>query len=95
MIIMSFLTAAVIFGLWLPTPSNALLIVFAAVFGFVSGAGIGLTPALVAQISDIKEIGVRTGLTMGLASIAALTGGPIGGMFKSRSDFGMMRTNMA
>lgn len=81
MIIMSFLTVAVILGLWLPADSSALLIVFSALFGFTSGAGIGLTPALVAQISDVKEIGVRTGLMMGFSSIAALTGGPIGGMY--------------
>lgn len=38
-----------------------------------------MSPALVAQISDIREIGLRSGAMYAFMSIAALTGSPIGG----------------
>lgn len=73
------LTTILIFGMWIPAKTNATFIVFAPLFGFASGAAIGLTPALIAQISQIKDIGTRTGTAFGLSSIAALIGTPIGG----------------
>jgi MFS family permease len=79
MIVMSAFTAVLILALWLPASGNAPLIIFAALFGIASGAGIGLTPALCAQVSPIKDIGVRTGTIFAISSIAALTGSPIGG----------------
>ena len=79
MIIMSSFTTILILALWLPATGNVPIILFAALFGIGSGAGIGLTPALCAQISPIKDIGVRTGTLLAIASIAALTGSPIGG----------------
>ena len=79
MIIMGTFTTVVILGLWLPATGNAPIILFAALYGIGSGAGIGLTPALCAGISPIKDIGVRTGTTFAIASIAALTGSPLGG----------------
>lgn len=79
MIIMSSFTTILILALWLPATGNVPIILFAALFGIGSGAGIGLTPALCAQISPIKDIGVRTGTVFAIASIAALTGSPIGG----------------
>lgn len=79
MIVMSGFTAILILALWLPTTGNVPNIIFAALFGIGSGAGIGLAPALCAQISPIKDIGVRTGTVYAIASFAALTGSPIGG----------------
>jgi MFS family permease len=79
MIIMSSFTTILILALWLPATGNVPIILFAVLFGIGSGAGIGLTPALCAQISPIKDIGVRTGTVFAIASIAALTGSPIGG----------------
>lgn len=38
-----------------------------------------LAPALVAQISDVRQIGLRTGTLFATISIAALVGNPIGG----------------
>lgn len=73
------LTTILILGMWIPAASNAVFIVYAPLFGFASGAAIGLTPALVAQISPIRELGTRNGAAFGIASIAALTGTPIGG----------------
>jgi len=79
MIVSCTLTGVLILALWIPATSNAGSLVFAPVFGFTSGAAIGLTPALVAQISPIREIGTRNGLAFGLGSFAALIGSPIGG----------------
>lgn len=79
MIVMSAFTAILILALWLPATGNAALIVFAVFIGIASGAGIGLTPALCAQVSPIQEIGIRSGTVFTIASFAALTGSPIGG----------------
>jgi MFS family permease len=79
MIVMSTFTTVLILALWLPATGNTPLIIFAALFGIGSGAGIGLTPALCAQVSPVKDIGVRTGTVFAISSIAALTGSPIGG----------------
>lgn len=89
MIIMSIFTTVLILALWLPASGNVPLIIFAALFGIGSGAGIGLTPVLCAGISPIKDIGVRTGTIFAVASIAALTGSPLGGRIitDSKGDF--------
>lgn len=73
------LTTILTLAMWIPADTNAVFLAFAPLFGFASGAAIGLTPVLVAQISEIKDIGTRTGTAFGLASFAALTGTPIGG----------------
>ncbi|KIX05494.1 uncharacterized protein Z518_06366 [Rhinocladiella mackenziei CBS 650.93] len=78
------LTTILILAVWIPATSNAGQLVFAPLFGFTSGAAIGLTPALIAQISPIKEIGIRTGTVFGAGSIGALTGSPIGGALITR-----------
>ncbi|KAH9210136.1 major facilitator superfamily transporter [Leptodontidium sp. 2 PMI_412] len=64
MIVMGALTSILILGLWLPSSGNAPIIVFAALFGVSSGAGISLTPALCAKLSLIRDIGVRTGTVL-------------------------------
>ncbi|KAL1971168.1 hypothetical protein VTN77DRAFT_120 [Rasamsonia byssochlamydoides] len=80
MIVMTGFTAILILALWLPATSNAANIIFAALFGIGSGAGIGLTPALCAKISpSLSEIGIRTGTAYSISAFAALTGSPIGG----------------
>ncbi|KAG8527857.1 uncharacterized protein KY384_006773 [Bacidia gigantensis] len=79
MIVMSSFTTILILALWLPATSNVPIILFAALFGIGSGAGVGLTPALCAQVSPIQEIGVRTGTAFTISAFAALTGSPIGG----------------
>ena len=86
MVIMASFTTIVILGLWLPATGNAPIILFAALFGIGSGAGIGLTPALCAGISPIKDIGVRTGTVFAISSIAALTGSPLGGRIIADSE---------
>lgn len=73
------LTTILILAMWIPANTNAIFLAYAPLFGFSSGAAIGLTPALIAQISQIKDIGTRNGAAFGIASLAALTGTPIGG----------------
>jgi hypothetical protein len=79
--VMSFFSAILVLALWLPAKANAPLIVFAALYGFSSGAFVSLLPALVAQISDMREIGSRTGLLFAVLSVPALVSNPIGGAF--------------
>ena len=71
-------------AMWLPSRSNAPIIVFTALFGFGSGAFVSLAPSLIAQISDIRQIGVRTGSFFTVISIAALISQPIGGAILTR-----------
>ncbi len=61
MIVTSFLSTILVLALWLPARGNVPYILFAAFYGFSSGAFVSLAPALIAQISDIRQIGVRTG----------------------------------
>lgn len=86
MILTTCFSAVIVLALWLPSHGNTPIIVFAALYGFSSGAFVSLAPSLVAQISDIREIGVRNGTLFAIVSIAALTGNPIGGALVSREN---------
>ncbi|KAJ5777674.1 MFS transporter asaE [Penicillium odoratum] len=79
MIVFSYLSGILVLALWLPSRSNAPAIVFSALYGFGSGAFVSLAPALIAQISDLREVGIRNGTCFSIISFAALTGTPIGG----------------
>ena len=83
MIATSYLSAILVLALWIPARGNTPIILFAAFYGFSSGAFVSLAPALVAQISDVRQIGIRTGTMFCVISIAALTGSPIGGALNS------------
>ena len=76
---MTYLSAILVLALWMPSRGNVPIILFAAFYGFSSGAFVSLCPALVAQISDVRQIGLRTGIVFAVISFAALTGNPIGG----------------
>ncbi|KAJ4303137.1 hypothetical protein N0V90_002029 [Kalmusia sp. IMI 367209] len=84
MIATTLLTVITVLALWIPGHGNAAIIVFAALFGFFSGAFVSLGPAVVAQISEIKQIGVRNGTVYAFVSLAALTGNPIAGALITR-----------
>lgn len=79
MIVITFISALFCLAVWIPVKDTAGIIVFAIIFGFSSGGFIGLAPTLIAQISDIREIGTRVGTAFALQSLGALTGSPIGG----------------
>lgn len=84
MIVITALTAIFCLGLWIPGKTNAAIVVFVVIFGFTSGGFISLGPTLIAQISDIREIGIRTGTAFAIQSFGALTGSPIAGAIVSR-----------
>jgi len=79
MVLTTYLSSILVLALWLPSRSNAPAIVFSALYGFGSGAFVSLAPALVAQISDVRQVGVRNGTFFAVIAVAALTGNPIGG----------------
>ncbi|KUI56393.1 Riboflavin transporter MCH5 [Cytospora mali] len=79
------LSAVITLAVWIPaSDSTAAIIVFAILFGFASGGYISLTPTLIAQISDIRQIGVRNGTAFAVQSFGALTGSPIAGAIVAR-----------
>jgi MFS family permease len=92
MIAMCSLSAVVILVLWLPgtflSPGSAsIYIIFSILYGFASGAFVGMVPALLGQISpDVTKIGVRQGVLFTCISIASLTGSPIAGAILSRQN---------
>lgn len=79
MSVLASFTFIITLAMWIPSKSNAPIIVFTALFGFGSGAIVSLPPALIAQISDVRKIGTRVGSLFFVMSFAALTGSPIGG----------------
>ncbi|KAJ5871303.1 uncharacterized protein N7529_003656 [Penicillium soppii] len=79
MVITTFFSAILVLALWLPSRGNIPAIIFSALYGFGSGAFVSLAPACIAQISDLRQVGVRNGTFFAVISFAALTGTPIGG----------------
>lgn len=85
MVITSFISALVTLVVWIPgSHSTPAVIVYGVLFGFASGGFITLAPAVVAQISDIRQIGTRTGVAWFIGSLGSLTGSPIGGAIIAR-----------
>ncbi|KAK4539674.1 hypothetical protein LTR36_010437 [Oleoguttula mirabilis] len=84
MVIMCFFTGILVLAVWIPATGNAPIIVFTALYGFGSGAFVSLGPSIIAQISDVRQIGVRTGTWFAIISIAALISNPIGGVLITR-----------
>lgn len=89
MIVTSYLSAILVLALWLPAKGNVPIILFAAFYGFSSGAFVSLAPALIAQISDVRQLGTRVGTLFCIISLAALTGNPIAGQLvkQEKGDF--------
>jgi MFS family permease len=79
MIITTGFSAIIVLALWLPSSGNAPILVFTVLYGFSSGAFVSLSPSLIAQISPIREIGVRSGTFFLAVAVAGLCGNPIGG----------------
>jgi MFS family permease len=90
MIVTTTVSAIVVLALWLPSKGNIPAIIFSVVYGFSSGAFVALTPTLIAQISPIREIGVRNGTCFFIASFAGLVGNPIAGALVSAQDGGFI-----
>jgi MFS family permease len=79
MIAVSAIATVFTFALWIPAHSAAPIFVFAAISGFTSGAIFSVGPASIAQISELREIGVRNGTLFFCVAIGTLIGNPIGG----------------
>lgn len=77
-------------AIWIPAKVNAPIILFSALYGFSSGAFVSMISALVAQISDIREMGIRNGTNFFIISFAALTGNPIAGVLIDRNNGGYL-----
>jgi MFS family permease len=79
MILITFMSAVFVLAVWIPATSSAVLTVFAVFIGFTNGAYVALVSALVAQISDLKQIGTRNGTNWFMYGIGALIGTPVAG----------------
>jgi predicted MFS family arabinose efflux permease len=64
---------------WQFSRSLLAFMLFAATYGFFSGAFISVITPCVAQISPIEEIGTRIGMLYSIVSVPSLLGGPIAG----------------
>ena len=83
MLAITIVTAILVLALWLPSSVPATLIVFAILFGYTSGTCLTNTPAIVAQISEIRAIGVRNG-----TNFFFVVGNPIAGALIARDRCG-------
>ncbi|KAI1352061.1 monocarboxylate permease-like protein [Xylaria sp. FL0043] len=79
MITIAALSGIFTLALWVPGHTTGTTLAFGAVYGFTSGAFISLAPAVIAQISDLRQIGARSGVLLFVSSLGALTGSPVGG----------------
>lgn len=66
----SFLAGLLILISWMFARTLSTLIVFSILYGFFSGAFISVITPCVAQISDIREIGMRIGLMYSIISFS-------------------------
>ena len=86
MVLTTFFSCIIVLALWLPSRGNIPIIIFAGLYGFSSGTFVSMVPALVAQISDIRQIGVRNGTNFLVISVAGLLGNPIAGDLVTRNN---------
>lgn len=83
MITIMALSAIICLAVWIPVNTVGGILAFVIIFGFSSGGFISLAPTLIAQISEIRQIGTRIGMAYAVQSFGALTGSPIGGAIVS------------
>lgn len=79
MIVVTSFCAIFTLALWVPGSSSASIIAYGVVFGFTSGGYVSIGAPCIAQISDIREIGTRTGTAYLLQALGGLLGSPIAG----------------
>ncbi|KAH8896776.1 MFS general substrate transporter [Thozetella sp. PMI_491] len=80
-----YIAGIIVLALWIPGTSQEATIAFAVLFGFFSGAYVSLIGALVAQISPLPEIGIRTGLLFFMCAAPGLVTSPIAGALLANS----------
>lgn len=86
MILITFISGLFCLAVWVPVKSTAGILVFTIIFGFSSGGFISLGPTLIAQISDISQIGTRVGTSYAIMAFGALTGSPLAGAIVSSQN---------
>jgi MFS family permease len=76
MIVLTVLGGIITLVLWLPTSSNAAVIVYAVIYGFASGCTFSIIPAMIASLSrlDVSKLGTRTGALYAFSSVGVLIG---------------------
>ena len=79
MMIVCYFASILVLALWIPAQNNTSIIAFAALYGVGGGGFVSLQAPLIAQISDVRQIGVRSGAIFLTSAFGALTGNPIGG----------------
>lgn len=68
-------------------PSNlGIVISYAVIFGFFSGAAISVAPVCISQVCDIQDYGKRVGTTWTLVSVGTLIAIPIAGAIQQRNN---------
>lgn len=82
------------FAVWIPATRASVAIGFAVMFGFASGAFIGLSGALPVSVSSLPEVGYRLGVVFLAISIPALTMAPIGGAILQASANGWLNVKI-
>lgn len=76
----TFLLAVLAFT-WAAVTNMTGAIVFGLVYGFFAGAAVSLPPVLLSEItSDLRVVGTRMGMSLGVSSFGMLVGSPIGGV---------------
>ena len=90
MIFVTFLSTVFVLAVWIPATSTAPLVAFAVLIGFTNGAFVSLVSALVAQISDLKQIGTRNGTNWFMYGLGALIGTPVAGALIQRDAGGYL-----
>lgn len=88
MIAHTLLCAVFVLAVWLPAQSTAPLIVFGVLYGYTSGCTFSIIPAMVASISDVRKLGVRSGSMYAVSAVGALIGSPIAGAIVNRQNGG-------
>jgi MFS family permease len=84
-------TTILILAFWVPVSGTGGIVAFSVLFGFTSGAVVAINPAVVAQISDVRMIGVRTGVMFACVAVAVLIGSPIGGQIVTAGGYRAMQ----
>lgn len=76
---------------WAGVHSLQTLFVFCVIYGFFAAGVQSLFPAACASLTtDLKKMGVRTGMCFTVVSIACLTGPPLAGALIQRNDGGFL-----
>ena len=78
---------AVLAFAWVAVASSAGVVVWAVLYGFVSGAYVSLLPPLVVALAPtMARLGTRMGMAIGCGSFGVLLGAPVGGALLADTD---------